>query len=226
MVKTSTSVLVISPQSMFHKGIEILLSSEPDIQIIDSRDFDDGIEYSVEKSPPDIVILDIDGPDNNGFDIAHRLKQRLTNIGIIVFTSYPNDEQLFMALKAQATAYISKEATNNEIMNIIKSVANGEYPINESLQTRPKVAEHVLEKFQELSNQDETKELLSPLTKRETEILEYIAEGLLNKQIAFELDISEQTIKNHVTSILRKLNANARTEAVVIAIKRGIITID
>jgi len=222
----ASNVIVVSPQSMFRKGIEITLSTEPDIQIIDSVDFSNGVEYSVENLPPDIAILDIDGSENIGFDIAHRLKQRLPNIATIVFTSYPNDEQLFLALKAQAAAYLSKEATTDEITNTVKRVACGEYPINESLNTRPKVAERVLRKFQELSSQSETEDVVSSLTKRETEILEYIAKGFLNKQIASSLDISEQTIKNHVTSILRKLNANARTEAVVIAIKRGIISID
>jgi len=219
-------VIVISPQSMFRKGIEIALSSNPDIQIIDSVDFSNGVEYSVENLPPDVAILDIDGYENTGFDIAHRLKQRLPNIATIIFTSYPNDEQLFLALKAQAASYLSKEATADEIINTIKRVACGEYPINESLSIRPKVAEQVLRKFQELSSQSEVEALEAPLTKRETEILEYISRGFLNKQIASSLEISEQTIKNHVTSILRKLNANARTEAVVIAIKRGIISLD
>ena len=108
----------------------------------------------------------------------------------------------------------------------VKLVGAGGYPINESLHTKPGVAEKVLRKFQQLSLETETVEVLSPLTQRETEILKLIAEGYLNKQIAAALEISEQTIKNHVTSILRKLNANARTEAVVIAIRQGLITID
>jgi DNA-binding NarL/FixJ family response regulator len=226
MMNSPTNILIVSPQCMFRKGIEIVLATEPDIQIIDSVDFSNGVEYSVENLPPDIAILDIDGPENAGFDIAHRLKQRLPNIAIIIFSAYPNDEQLFQTLKAQAAAYISKEATTDEIIHIVKRVAGGEYPINESLHTRPKVAEQVLMKFQELSSQSKAEELVSPLTRRETEILEHIANGFLNKQIAASLEISEQTIKNHVTSILRKLNANARTEAVVIAIKRGIISVD
>jgi len=211
---------------MFRKGIELTLSSEPDIKIIDSVDFSNGVEYSVDNLPPDIAILDVDGSGNTGFDIALRLKQRLPNIATIIFTSYPDDQQLFLALKAQAAACLSKEATTDEIIQTIRRLVQGEYPINESLHDRPKVAEHVLEQFQELSSRSDTGDLISSLTNRETEILEYIAKGFLNKQIASELGISEQTIKNHVTSILRKLNANARTEAVVIGIKRGIISID
>jgi DNA-binding NarL/FixJ family response regulator len=221
-----TNILIISQQAMFRKGIEISLSSESDIEIIDSVDTSNGVEYSVDNLPPDIALLDVDGSGDNGFDIALRLKQRSPSIAIIIFTSYPDDEQLFLALKAQASAYMSKEATTEEIIQTISRLAHGEYPINDSLRDRPKVAEHVLEKFQELVSRADTEGLVSPLTNRETEILEFIARGFLNKQIASELDISEQTIKNHVTSILRKLNANARTEAVVIGIKRGIITLD
>lgn len=226
MKNEQVNIIVISQQVMFRNGIELALSSESDIKIIDSVDFSNGLEYSLENLPPDIAILDIDGSNNTGFDIATRLKQRLPNIAVIVFSSFPNDEQVFLALKAQAAAHMSKEATTNQIIETIRYVASGKYPINESLHDRPKVAEQVLHKFQELSSKSETEDLVSPLTTRETEILEYISKGFLNKQIASELDISEQTIKNHVTSILRKLNANARTEAVVIALKRGIISID
>ena len=220
------NIIVISPQVLFRKGIEITLSSESDIKIIDSVDFTNGVEYSIEQLPPDIAIVDVDSSGNTGFDIALRLKQRLPYIATIIFTSYPDDGQLFQALKAQAAAYLSKESTAEEIIQTIRRLASGEYPINRSLHDRPLVAEHVLQQFQELSTQSDIGDLISPLTKREVEILDHIAKGFLNKQIASELEISEQTIKNHVTSILRKLNANARTEAVVIAIKRGIISID
>jgi len=157
--------------------------------------------------------------------LARRIKQRFPNIGVVVLTSNPADAHLFQALKAQAVAYLSKEVTADELVDIIRRVARGEHPINESLTTRPKVAEQVLRQFQELSLRSEAEAFISPLTPREMEILNYIAQGYLNKEIAAKLGISEQTIKNHVTSILRKLNANARTEAVVIAIKQGLISL-
>jgi DNA-binding NarL/FixJ family response regulator len=127
---------------------------------------------------------------------------------------------------AQASAYFSKEVTPDELVNTIRRVAGGEHPINESLTTKPEVADQVLQQFQKLSAQSETEDFVSPLTQRETEILNYITLGYQNKQIAVALDISEQTIKNHVTSILRKLNANARTEAVVVGLKQGLISLD
>ncbi len=225
MVNKKT-VTVVSPQVLFRNGLEYLLAAEPDIQVIGSVDFNNGVEHVLEKAPPDTAIIDIDGSPDLGFDIAQRLKHRLPNVGIIVFSSNTTDEELFACLKAQASAYLSKQSAGTEIIKTIKTVADGGYPINECLQTKPRVAEQVLRNFQRLSLESETQEVLSPLTQRETEILGLIAEGYLNKQIAASLEISEQTIKNHVTSILRKLNANARTEAVVIAIRQGLISID
>jgi len=197
-----------------------------DIEISGAADFNNGIAFAVDELPPDVAIVDIDAPSDSGLALARRIKQRLPSIGVVMLTSNPNDAQLFQALKAQAAACLSKEVTPEQLVYTIKRVASGEHPINESLTTRPNVANQVLQQFQELSWRSEDEDFISPLTPRETEILGYIAQGYFNKQIAFKLGISEQTIKNHVTSILRKLNANARTEAVVIGIKQGLVSLD
>ena len=180
---------------------------------------------AIDVLPPDVALVDIDAPADSGLKLARKIRQRLTSVGVVVLTSNADDAQLFQALKAQAGAYLSKEVSADELINTIRRVANGEHPINETVTARPKLAEQVLQQFQELTWRSEAEGFISPLTPREKEILNYIARGYLNKQIAAELDISEQTIKNHVTSILRKLNANARTEAVVVAIKQGLISI-
>lgn len=216
---------VISHQPLFRQGMEYSLSCMEDIAILSHTEADGDVLSTMDTLPPDVVLLDIDDPVNNGLLMASRIKQRLPSIGVIVLTSNPDDVQLFQALKARTEAYLSKEITAEQLGNTIRRVANGEHPINESLVTRPKVAEQVLSQFQKLSRRNETEDIISSLTPRETEVLNYIAQGFANKQIATELGISEQTIKNHVTSILRKLNANARTEAVVVALKQGLISI-
>ncbi len=218
-------VFIVSQQSLFQQGIEYSLSSIEDIEISGAAEVNDEVLSTMDNLPPDVAIVDIAAPSDSGLTLVRNIKKRLPNIGVIVLNSNPNDTQLFQALKAQAAAYLNKEITADQLVDTIRRVARGEHPINESLTTRPKVAEQVLSQFQELSWRSEAANLLSPLTPRETEILNYIAQGYLNKQIALKLGISEQTIKNHVTSILRKLNANARTEAVVVAIKQGIISI-
>ena len=218
-------VIIISQQVLFRQGVEHSLSRTKDIQISATTDVSDEVLGIIDNLPPDVALLDIDSPADNGLKLARRIKQRLPTIGVVVLTSSPDDAQLFQALKAQAVAYLSKEVTASELVDTIRRVSRGEHPINESLTTRPKLAEQVLRQFQELALRSEAEQFIAPLTPREMEILRYIAQGYLNKQIAAELDISEQTIKNHVTSILRKLNANARTEAVVVAIKQGLISL-
>ena len=224
--KNKIQVFVISQQSLFKQGIEHSFSDVDDISISGITGVDENVIKAIDNLPPDVALLDIDGPSDSGIELAKRIKQRSPNIGVIVLSSNLDDNQLFLALKAQAVAYLSKEVTAEQLVETVRRVARGERPINEYLTDRPKVAEHVLQQFQELSARSEAEAFMSPLTPREIEILQYIAEGYLNKQIAAELGISEQTIKNHVTSILRKLNANARTEAVVVAIKQGLISIN
>jgi two-component system response regulator DegU len=218
-------IFIISQQSLFLQALEHTVADTEDIVILGTTGVNNDVLKAIDNLPPDVALLDIDGSAEAGLDLARKIKARSPNIGVIVLTSNPDDNQLFLVLKAQAVAYLNKELTGQQLIEIIRRVAKGEHPINEALTNRPKVAEHVLQQFQELSSRSEAEAFISPLTPREIEILEYIAQGFLNKQIAAELGISEQTIKNHVTSILRKLNANARTEAVVVAIKQGLIKI-
>jgi len=218
-------VCIISPQSLFRQGVRHSLSSMSGIEVISETEADDDAMSAVENLLPDVVMVDIDTPSDNGLKLARLIRQRLPNIGVIVLTSTPEDEQLFQAIKAQASAYLSKDITADELADTVKRTAKGEHPINESFVSHPRVAEQVLHHFRELPLGQGAESIVSPVTAREQEILNYMAKGYLNKQIALALDISEQTVKNHVTSILRKLNANARTQAVVEAIKHGLVTI-
>ncbi len=218
-------VFILSSQSLFRDGVRQSLDGKRGIEISGESEVTDEVLPTMETSLPDIVLVDIDAPAESGLKLARKIRQRLPNIGVVVLTSSPDDEQLFQAIKAQAAAYISKEVTAEQLFDTVKRTAQGEHPINESLANRPKVAEQVLHHFQELSLGRGAEVVIAPVTPREREILTYMAQGYLNKQIAFALKISEQTVKNHVTSILRKLNANARTQAVVEAIRQGLVSI-
>jgi DNA-binding NarL/FixJ family response regulator len=218
-------VLIVSQQSLLRNGIAHSLESTERVEIIGSSELNEDVLTSIDVSPPDVAIVDIDGPGEYGLTLARRMRQRSSNIGVILLTSDPSDEQLFLALRVQAASCLDKQINTDQLVMEVERISRGEHPINESLALRPRVAEQVLSQFQKLSWQSDTEDIMTPLTPREIEILAYIAKGYLNKQIAVELGISEQTIKNHVTSILRKLNANARTEAVVLAIKQGVISI-
>jgi two-component system response regulator DegU len=223
MVKIKVGI--ISSQSLFRQGVRHSLAGIGDIEIAAEAETNGEALSAVERSLPDVVIVDIDTPSDEGLKLARHIRQRLPNIGVIVLTSTPDDDQLFQSIKAQASAYLSKDITAEELVSTVKRTAKGEHPINESFVSHPKVAEQVLHHFRDLPLGQGAEAFISPVTSREQEILNYMAKGYLNKQIALALDISEQTVKNHVTSILRKLNANARTQAVVEAIKHGLVSI-
>ena len=219
-------IFVIDQQPLFRQGIRSFLTQVPDMEVLGEADADEGVLSTIETSLPEVVLLGINAPLPDGLKLCHSIKQRLPSVAVVVLTpeSY-QDQELFQAIKAQASAYLSRNVNPDELVKVIRRCAAGEHPINETILTRPGVAEQILQQFQSLATERETASFISPLTPRETEILQYMVEGYLNKQIADTLSVSEQTIKNHITSILRKLNANARTQAVVIAIKKGLVSI-
>ncbi len=180
----------------------------------------------MKPAPPDVLLLDIDYPSLGGLELARKIALHYPTTKVIMLTSKPDDKQLFEIIKVGAVDYLDKSITAEELAKNIRQVARGECPINDSVLARPKVAEHVLKQFQSIHNVNGkiTDTIVVPLTSRETQILNYIANGNSNKQIAQILQISEQTIKNHVSNILRKLNANDRAHAVVLAIRYGWIS--
>ena len=218
-------VIIADRQPLFRKGVEFYLKEAEDIVICAEAGSEAELVTMVVNQIPDVVLLDVSlGRDDMG--LARAVKQHVPSVAVIVIAPAPNDEGLFMAIKSRAAGYISRDISSEELLATIRRAARGEYPLNDSFLSQPKVAAQVLEQFQDFSWGKGVETFVSPLTPRETEILNYMAKGYLNKQIAGMLDISEQTIKNHVTSILRKLDTNACTQAVITAVKRGIITIN
>jgi two-component system response regulator DegU len=145
-----------------------------------------------------VAIVDVDSNPESAFHLLRRLKQVSPTTAAIVMTSAFSDSQLFEAIRDQASAYLSKEVTGESLCDMVRWVAQGGNPISDSLSSSPKVAQQILTEFQELSKQREVEALVSPLTTREVDIISLMAQGFANKQIAGELDVSEQTIKNHI----------------------------
>lgn len=218
-------VVVLCQQPLFRAGIEHSLSKINDIEFLPSGDFHKEVRLSLDTLLPDVIIADIDDSSGESFKIIREIKQHMPNIGVILVSNNDDDDHIFEALKSHASAYLTRGVTTEELVNIVRRVASGEYPINDTFVNRPKVASQVVKQFQNLTIDNDAKDSMLTLTPREIEIIEYIAQGYSNKQIAIELGVSEQTIKTHVASILHKLNANTRTVAVVLAIKQGLISV-
>jgi DNA-binding NarL/FixJ family response regulator len=223
---TMIRVLLVDNQVIFRQGLRVALSQSADIEIVGEAGVGWEALSLVKALAPDVVILDWRVLSPDGFDLTSHIKRH--HPGVALVTLGPDDDEaLFRAIKAGAAVYYPKDVAPEELIKAIMRTAKGEYPINESLVERPKVASRVLKQFQDLSLLGrEVEPLLSPLSPRETEVLEHIAEGNSNKAIAHALGISNQTVKNHITSILRKLMANDRTHAVVLALRRGIISVN
>jgi two-component system response regulator DegU len=218
-------IAIICRQPLLRAGMEHSLSKTSDMELLQTTDFDKQLLSTKTIVLPDVIVVNIDDYSDDSFEIVRKIKKQLPNIGIIVVSNNNDDAQIFQAIKSQASAFISTSVTTDEMIDIIRRVSLGEYPINDTFTSRPGVASQVVEQFQGLMPRNDELQLISPLTLRETEVLNCISEGLANKQIAAKMDISEQTIKTHITSILRKLNANTRTEALIQAIKQGLISI-
>jgi DNA-binding NarL/FixJ family response regulator len=221
-----SKIMIIDEQPFFRTGVRQVLSQFPDFEVIDSDPNNNPLGL-VESAMPDIVLLGSDLAAHSGLELSRRITRTFPSTRVIILSPDPNDEQLFEAIRTAAVACLKKNTSPNELVSTIRRAARGEYPINESFMNRPTVAKQVLKQFQDISQLGKNIDLVvAPLTNRERQILNLVAGGNTNKQIARILDISEQTIKNHVSAILRKLNANDRAHAVVLAIRHNMISID
>ena len=216
-------VMIIDEQAFFRAGVRQTLSDQSDLEILECDPTEDVLQL-VEANLPDVALLGSDLASLSGIELGRKIAQHFPNTKVIVLSPDPNDEELFEVIKTSAVACLSKRASAEELASTIRRARSGEYPINESLMTRPKVAKQVLNQFRGMARTLEG--IAAPLTKRETQILTYVAEGNSNKEIARILAISEQTIKNHVSAILRKLNVNDRAHAVALALRSGWISPD
>ncbi len=220
-----TRIVIVDDHTLFRQGVRWALESESDFEIV-AEAADGGEAIQIAKSfTPDVVLMDINLPVIDGLEVTRRLRLNLPRTAIIMLTAYDDDEQLFQAIKAGAAAYYPKDVHPDDLAEGIRRVSRGEYLINDSLMNRPLLASRVLQQLRQMSSTTEAEPFFAPLSPREMEILDCIAKGNSNKEIARALKISDQTVKNHITSILRKLNVNDRTEAVVYAMRHGWIKV-
>jgi len=222
-------VIIVDQQPLFRQGIRSTLEQMGDCAIVgDSTDANDILEL-VRASSPDVALVDAGLTSADPLELARQMRHLAPRMAIIILTPSEDEERLFQSIKVGAAAYYSRSITTEELVEAVRKVSVGEYLINDDVLSKPQLASRVLKSFRELAVEEETsatKDLYSPLSGREVEILDYIARGNSNKEIAKSLKISDQTVKNHITSILKKLSVNDRTAAVVHALKHGWIKMD
>ena len=220
-------VLMGDTSPLFLRGARAALQEQGDMEIVgevpDSRDF---LTVAVELNP-DVIIYSTSQSNGAAHDLTRSLHLQLPNSAVILFSEEEDEEELFKAVKAGACAFLLKTTNADEFLDTVRRVAMGEHVIDDVV-LNPSMASKVLNEFSTLNDDtpQEIRPLFAPLSPREIEILEQICKGSSNKLIARTLSISEQTVKNHITSILKKLAVNDRTEAVIYSLRRGWITVD
>ena len=222
-------VIIVDEQPLFRQGIRCTLEQMENCTVIgDSTDAAEILEL-VRTGNPDVALIDAGLLSADSLEIARQMRHLFPHMAIMILTPSEDEERLFQAIKVGAAAYYTRNITPAELQEAVRKVSVGEYLINDDVLSKPQLASRVLKSFRELAVEEETsatKDLYSPLSGREVEILDYIARGNSNKEIAKSLKISDQTVKNHITSILKKLSVNDRTAAVVHALRHGWIKMD
>ena len=203
------SILCVDDHPLMHKGLSALIESQPDMTIVGSVTKATDALTSFREKTPDITLMDLRLPDGNGIDTMISILEEFPKARIIILTMFEGDVEMQRALKSGACGYILKNMPPEDLLQVIRTVHSGKKKVH------PVIAANLADHLGEEN-----------LTRRETEVLHLISEGNSNKEIGKRLFIAEETVKGHVKNILGKLGANDRTQAVSIALRRGIIYLD
>ncbi|GIN39746.1 response regulator transcription factor [Heyndrickxia oleronia] len=220
----TTKIAIIDDHQLFREGVKRILEFEKTFEIVAEGDDGASALQLIEETKPDVVLMDINMPNKNGIEATRQLVETYPETRVIILSIHDDENYVTHALKTGATGYLLKEMDSDALIDAVKVVADGGSYLH------PKITRNLVEEFRRLANrhnngtgyqQPEVVRPLHLLTPRECEVLQLLADGRSNRVIGETLYISEKTVKNHVSNILQKMNANDRTQAVVAAIKNG-----
>jgi DNA-binding NarL/FixJ family response regulator len=214
-------VLVVDDHALFRRGLQMVLEQEEDIEVVgEAGDGAEAVERAAD-SMPDIVLMDVRMPKRGGIDACTAIKDAVPSAKIIMLTISDEEADLYDAIKAGASGYLLKEISIEEVASAIRAVNEGQSLIS------PSMASKLLTEFASMIKRtDDRQQVPTPrLTDREMEVLKLVAKGLNNRDIAKQLFISENTVKNHIRNILEKLQLHSRMEAVVYAVREKLLEI-
>jgi len=220
-VDEAIRVLLVDDHKLFREGVWSLLQRAEDVQLVGEADTGEEAVRLTDELLADVVLMDLKMPGMGGIEATRMIVGRNPHVGVIVVTMFEDDESVFAALKAGARGYVLKDADRGMLLRAVRAVARGE-----ALLGAP-IARRVLEQFSWTPPVAPRPQRPSPhfdeLTPRELEVLRLIAQGLKNRDIAEELVISEKTVGNHISNIFTKLQVNDRAQAIVRALRGGLV---
>lgn len=208
-------VLLVEDHPMFRDGLARMLETVEDFEVVGEAGTGEEAVQLAEKLNPNIILMDLNLPKMSGIEATKRIIQKLPGIGILVLTMYDDDRSVFAAMRAGARGYLLKEANRNEIIRAIQAVGDGEAIFS------PSIARRMMYYFEAKSKQVHV-DVFPQLTEREREVLDHIAKGENNAEIASVLGLNQKTVRNHVSNILSKLHASDRAHAIIMAREAGL----
>lgn len=213
-------VAIVDDQRLLADGIARMIGARPGTEVVGcAHDGESGVAMCLEKRP-DVVLMDISMPVMNGVEATRRLRDLLPEAKVLILTVHSDDVHVFQGIKAGATGYLLKDCTPEDLSRAIETVYAG------GTIMAPEIARKMLLAFEEAGKEKEEETSVPTLTKRETEIIAALARGAGNKQVARALDISDKTVRNHVSNIYKKLHIYDRTQAVMYAIREGLVDVE
>ncbi|HJX38666.1 MAG TPA: response regulator transcription factor [Anaerolineae bacterium] len=211
-------VLLVDDHILFRRGVQAVLAARPDMEVVGEAG--DGLEAVAlaRETMPDVILMDIAMPGCNGLEATRRIKQEMPSVKVFMLTVSDHDEDLFEAIKSGAQGYLTKDLKAQQLFDALEGVARGEAAFSGL------IAAKILREFEKSSSgTEEQLEATDPLTRREIEVLQLVAQGKSNQEIAQSLVISESTVKNHLRNILGKLHLRNRVQAAVYAVRQGLV---
>lgn len=211
-------VVVVDDEAPYRSALQKTLTLMPECEVLAiCKDGQEALDVCL-ADPPDVLLTDINMPRMNGVELTRRLLKQEKSVAVVILTVQEDDETVYEAFRAGALGYLLKTSTPQDVVDGIRLASRGEAKIT------PRIATKVIEDFRRVEEDDNTDDSeLYVLSEREAEILEYVAQGLRNKDIAQKLCIAEKTVKNHVSNILKALQVNSRTEAAMKAVKAKLV---
>jgi DNA-binding NarL/FixJ family response regulator len=213
-------VVLVDDHAIVREGLSSMLSTQPDMDIVGEAGTGVEAVALIERTQPDVVLLDLEMPDMNGVAVLEQTRNFTPTPRVLILTAYGSDERILEAVRAGAKGYLLKEASLSEVLHAVRVVADGGSLLE------PAVTERLLRSMERLLRDERKQKTLKELlTQRERDILTYIARGFSNKAIASEMHLAERTIKFYATILFEKLGVNNRTEAVAKALQEQLITL-
>lgn len=217
----TTAVVLVHAHTLFREGLRHNLNILPEFSVVGEASNGQQAIQIVAEIDPDLLLIEVDLPGVNGLEVARVIKRNHPHVGIVLFSASLESSLVVKAIRAGVAAILPQNVSWDDVLHTVRAVCSGHYPINTMVLSMPDVASQVLGAFRQMAVDGDAQSVYSPLSPRELQVLELVASQQTNKEIASLLDISNQTVKNHISSILRKLAVNDRAQAVICAVRQG-----